>query len=130
MGFSTDGGGDVNGNGNFQWIRNNMGYLQGTINNNSSMKFTAPSGTSVILDVNGAVTLKGIGTLTSTNSNNQIMGYAQSTGASLLNQSTIQGTVGISAQNGNTITKQGTIYANEKNPLTIGMGNRGTFTNM
>src|SRR6266851_4280426 len=130
LGYSTLDGVTLNGNGTFQWISNNIGYLHGTITNNSSMKFTAPSGTSVILDVNGAVTLKGIGTLTSTNSNNQIMGYAQSTGASLLNQSTIQGTVGISAQNGNTITNQGTIYANETNPLTIGMGNGGTFTNM
>ncbi len=130
LGYSTLDGVTLNGNGTFQWISNNIGYLHGTITNNSSMKFTAPSGTSVIMDVNGAVTLKGIGTLTSTNSNNQIMGYAQSTGASLLNQSTIQGTVGISAQNGNTITNQGTIYANETNPLTIGMGNGGTFTNM
>src|SRR5260370_9344490 len=130
LGYRTLDGVTLNGNGTFQWISKNIGYLHGTITNNSSMKFTAPSGTSVILDVNGAVTLKGIGTLTSTNSNNQIMGYAQSTGASLLNQSTIQRTVGMSAQNGNTITNQATIYANETNPLTIGMVNGDTFTNI
>jgi hypothetical protein len=129
LGYSTLDGVTLNGTGTFQWVSNNIGYLQGTITNNSAMKFTAPSGTNVVLDVNGAVTLKGTGTLTSTNSSNAIMGYAQSTGASLLNQSTIQGTVGISAFNGNTITNQGTIFANQTSPLTIGTGNGGTFTN-
>ena len=130
LGYSTLNGVTLNGTGTFQWVSNNIGYLQGTITNNSAMKLTAPSGTNVDLDVNGAVTLKGSGTLTSTNPNNSIMGYGQSTGASLLNQSTIQGTVGISAFNGNTITNQGTIYANQTSPLSIGTGNGGTFTNV
>lgn len=129
LGYSTLDGVTLNGTGSFQWVANNIGYLQGTITNNTAMKLTAPSGTNVVLDVNGAVTLKGTGTLTSTNPNNAIMGYAQSSGASLLNQSTIQGTVGISAAGGNTITNQGSIYANQTSPLTIATGSGGTFTN-
>jgi hypothetical protein len=128
LGYSTLDGATINGA--FQWNSNNIGYLQGTLTNNGPMKFNSPPGTSVILDVVGAVTLNGSGTLTSTNSNNQIMGYAQSAGASLLNQSTIQGSVGISAQSGNTITNQGTIYANQTSPLTIATGNGGSFTNV
>jgi fibronectin-binding autotransporter adhesin len=129
LGYSTLDGVTLSGTGTFQWVSNNIGYLHGTITNDSAMKLTAPSGTNVVLDVNGAVTLKGSGTLTSTNPNNAIMGYAQASGASLLNQSTIQGTVGISAQGGNTITNQGTIYANQASPLTIATGGGGTFTN-
>ncbi len=128
LGYSTLDG--VTVNGTFEWVSNNIGYLQGTITNNGPMKFIAPTGTNVQLDVNGAVTLKGSGTLTSTNSNNGIMGYAQSAGASLLNESTIEGTLGIYAQGGNTITNQGTIYANQKAALTIVTGGGGTFTNV
>jgi len=129
LGYSTLDGVTLSGTGTFQWVANNIGYLHGTITNNTAMKITAPSGSNVHLDVNGAVTLKGTGTLTSTNSNNDIMGYGQSAGASLLNQSTIQGTVGISAAGGNTITNQGTIYANQTSPLTIATSSGGTFTN-
>src|SRR5260370_897332 len=105
---------------------------QATVNANQTNPLTINSG-------NGTVT--NTGTLEATNrttlarvdgtvSNTRIIGYAQSTGASLHSQSTIQGTDGISAQNGNTITNQGTIYSNETNPLTIGMGKGGTFANM
>src|SRR4029077_5188023 len=62
LGYSTLNGVTLNGTGTFQWVSNNIGYLQGTITNNSAMKLTAPSGTNVDLDVNGAVTLKGSGT--------------------------------------------------------------------
>jgi hypothetical protein len=121
-------------NGNFQWISNNIGYLHGTITNDGAMKFNSPPGTSVILDVVGAVTLNGSGTLTSTNSNNQIMGYAQSADASLLNQSTIQGTGqfggagGIGTGNSLMNGAKGTIFANQSNPFVINVGS-GSFTN-
>jgi hypothetical protein len=132
LGYSTLDG--VTINGNFQWVSNNIGYLRGTITNNGPMSFNSPPGTNVVLDVDGAVTLNGSGTLTSTNSNNEIMGYAQTGGASLLNQSTIQGTgqfggaggigVGNSLVNGT----KGTIFANQKTSLFINV-NSGTFSN-
>ncbi|SPE44373.1 hypothetical protein SBA7_350006 [Candidatus Sulfotelmatobacter sp. SbA7] len=108
--------------------------MHGTITNNSSMKFTAPSGSSVVLDVVGAVTLNGSGTLTSTNPNNEIMGYAQAAGGSLLNQSTIQGTGqfggagGIGTGNSLINGTKGTIFANQSNPFVINVGS-GSFTN-
>jgi hypothetical protein len=133
LGYSTLDGVVINGT--FQWIANNIGYLHGTITNNGQMLFVnSTPGSSMILDVVGAVTLNGSGTLTSTNSNNQIMGYAQAGGASLLNQSTIQGTgqfggaggigVGNSLINGT----KGTIFANQKTSLFIDV-NSGTFSN-
>lgn len=127
LGYSTLDG--VTVDGNFQWNSNNIGYLQGTITNNGEMTFYSPSGTNVVLDVNGAVTLAGKGTLSSTNSNNSVMGYAQESGASLLNESTIEGTMTITASNGNTITNatHGTVYA--EGPLTIAIGSSGVFTN-
>jgi len=124
LGYSTLDG--VTVDGNFQWNSNNIGYLQGTITNDGAMTLNAPAGTNVDLVVVGAVTLKGKGTLSSTNSNNEIMGYGQSSGASLVNESTIEGTFGIEASSGNSITNQGTIYA--VGPLGIGI-NAGTFTN-
>jgi hypothetical protein len=131
LGYSTLDG--VTINGAFQWVSNNIGYLQGTITNNGPMSFNSPPGTNVVLDVNGAVTLKGSGTLTSTNANNSIMGYAQAgPGASLTNQSTIQGTGTFGGAGGigtgNSITNQGTIFANQKTSLFINV-NSGTLTN-
>jgi hypothetical protein len=126
QGYSTLDG--VTIDGAFQWVSNNIGYLQGTITNNGPMTFNAPSGTSVVLDVDGAVTLNGKGTLTSTNANNEIMGYAQNGGGSLLNQSTIEGTVQFGIGAGNSVTNEGTIYANQKTSLFID-ANQGTFTN-
>jgi fibronectin-binding autotransporter adhesin len=125
QGYSTLDG--VTVDGAFQWVSNNIGYLHGTITNNGPMTFKAPSGTSVVLNVDGAVTLNGKGTLTSTNANNEIMGYAQTSG-SLLNQSTIEGTVQFGIGAGNSLTNEGTIYANQKTSLFID-ANQGTFTN-
>jgi hypothetical protein len=132
LGYST-----LNGltlNGNLQWESNNIGYLQGTITNHGAITFHSPSGTNVVLDVNGAVTLKGSGTLTSTNPNNAIMGYAQAgPGASLTNQSTIQGKEqfggpgGIGTGNSLINDTNGTLYANP-GPLIINVAT-GTFTN-
>src|SRR6266852_986449 len=79
-------------NGTFQVNGSNIEYLSGTIADNGSIQLNASGGSS-ILDINGAVTLKGTGTLNMSNdANNFIMGYGQSSpGASLTNQITIQG---------------------------------------
>jgi len=77
--------------GTFQ-VNGNIEYLSGTIADNGSIQLNASGGSS-ILDINGAVTLKGTGTLNMSNdANNFIMGYGQSSpGASLTNQIAIQG---------------------------------------
>jgi hypothetical protein len=122
----------VTNNGTFQLIQT-IEYLQGTISNNGALQLIA-NGANTDLDINGAVTLKGTGKVTMSNDlNNHIMGYAQvAPGASLTNQSTIQGagTIGWNGAigAGNSITNQGTIFANQKNSLSIGVG-AGTFTN-
>jgi hypothetical protein len=132
LGYSTLNG--VTLNGNFQWVSNNIGYLQGTITNNGAMTINSPPGTNVDLDVNGTVTLKGTGTLTSSNPNNEIMGYGQSSpGSSLTNVITIQGAGQIGGAggigSGNSFTNQATINANQAaNPFVIIAGS-GTFTN-
>jgi hypothetical protein len=122
----------VTSNGTFQLIQT-IEYLHGTVTNNGLFELIA-NGANTDLDINGAVTLKGTGKVTMSNDlNNHIMGYAQAApGASLTNQSTIQGagTIGwnggIGA--GNSVTNQGTIAANAVTALTIGVSS-GTFTN-
>src|SRR5229473_2740486 len=76
-------------NGTFQVNGSNIEYLSGTIADNGSIQLNASGGSS-ILDINGAVTLKGTGTLNMSNDANYfIMGYGQSSpGASLTNQIT------------------------------------------
>jgi hypothetical protein len=107
--------------------------LNGTITNNGSFQVSA-AGFNTDLNVTGAVTLKGTGrVIMSNDNNNHIMGYGQNApGASLLNQSTIQGagTIGWNGGlgTGNSVTNQGTIFANQKNPLSIGVSS-GSFTN-
>ena len=128
-------GGTLNGvtiNGTFQLNTNNGEFLAGTITNNGSIQINDKNNFGTYMDVTGAVTLKGTGTLTMSNdSANYIMGYAQGAG-SLTNQSTIQGagnfgfTGGIGA--GNSVINQGTIFANQKTSLFINV-NSGTFTN-
>jgi hypothetical protein len=128
--------GTLNGvtiDGTFQLNTNNIEYLAGTITNNGSLQINDVSNFGTYLDIVGAVTLKSTGTLTMGNdAGNYIMGYAQAGGASLTNQSTIQGagqfgfTGGIGT--GNILTNQGTIYANQPTSLTINV-NSGTFSN-
>ncbi len=109
-------------NGNFQVNESNIEYLTGTI-----------AGGSSILDINGAVTLKGTGTLNMSNdANNAIMGYGQSSpGASLTNQITIQGAGNIGGNgipSGNSFINQAAVNANQTTPLLIAVGG-GTVTN-
>src|SRR3984893_17457722 len=122
----------VTNNGTFKLIQT-IENLNGTITNNGSFQVNA-AGFNTDLDVTGAVTLKGTGTLTMSNdANNHIMGYGQvAPGASLLNQSTIQGagTIGWNGGigTGNSVTNQGTIFADAATALAIGVAN-GSFTN-
>ena len=122
----------VTNNGTFKLIQT-IENLNGTITNNGSFQVNA-AGFNTDLDVTGAVTLKGTGTLTMSNdANNHIMGYGQvAPGASLLNQITIQGagTIGWNGGigTGNSVTNQGTIFADAATALAIGVAN-GSFTN-
>jgi hypothetical protein len=107
--------------------------LAGTITNNGSFQIHDKNNFGTYLNIVGAVTLTGTGTLAMGNdAGNYIMGYAQGAGASLINQSTIQGagsfgfTGGIGT--GNILTNQGTIFANQKTRLFINV-NSGTFSN-
>jgi hypothetical protein len=115
-------------NGTFQQ-NTQIEYLANTITNNGSFEINNGS----IVDISGAVTLKGTGTLTmSNNSGNSIMGYGQSSpGASLTNQITLQGAGNIGGNGiptGNSFTNQATINANQTTPLLIAIGG-GTVTN-
>jgi hypothetical protein len=123
----------VTNNGTFQLTGNNIEYLAGTITNNGSLQLIASTNTTTDLDVKGAVTLKGSGTLTmSNNTGNYIMGYGQGSG-SLTNQLTIRGGGNIGGPggigNGNSIANQGTINANASTPLTINISSADSFTN-
>jgi fibronectin-binding autotransporter adhesin len=120
-------------NGTFQVNGSNIEFLSGTISDNGSVQLNSSGGGSAILDMQGAVTLKGTGTLTLSNSaNNAIMGYGQSSpGASLTNQITIQGAGNIAGNGvptGNSFVNQATVNANLPTPLTIAIG-AGTITN-
>src|SRR6266849_481010 len=115
----------LNGGG----IVTNMG---GTLTNNGSMQLNSTGGGSAILDVNGDVTLQGSGTLIMSNdANNQIMGYGQTSPASLTNKITIQGAGDIGGNgigSGETFNNQATINANQTTPLIFAIG-AGTVTN-
>lgn len=122
----------VTNNGTFKLIQT-IENLNGTVTNNGSFQVNA-AGFNTDLNVTGAVILKGTGSLTMSNdANNHIMGYGQTgPGASLLNQSTIQGGGSIGWNGGlgtgNSVTNQGSIFANVVTPLTIGVST-GSFTN-
>jgi fibronectin-binding autotransporter adhesin len=76
------------------------------------------------LDINGAVTLTGAGVLSmSNNANNNIFGVYQNTGATLTNQSTIQGSGSIGPGCSNTFNNQHIVNANQSTPLYISICN-------
>ncbi len=118
-------------NGTFQ-VNDNIQHLGGTITNNGSVQLNSTGGGSAILDVNGDVTLQGSGTLIMSNdANNQIMGYGQTSPASLTNKITIQGAGDIGGNgigSGETFNNQATINANQVTPLIVAIG-AGTVTN-
>jgi hypothetical protein len=118
----------------FQSNTNHAELWAGTITNNGVFQINDQNFTTS-LNMSGAVTLKGTGTLIMSNdSGNEIMGYGQpGPGASLMNEITIQGAGNFGVNGGigtgNSVTNAGTIYANQSKPLTIGVSS-GTFTNM
>jgi fibronectin-binding autotransporter adhesin len=130
--FNTSTLDNVTINGTFQLNTNHNELWAGTITNNGTFQINDQNFTTA-LDMNGAVTLKGPGTLVMSNdTGNEIMGYGQPGTGSLLNESTIEGAGsfgfngGIGAGNG--VTNAGTIYADQSKPLTIEVSS-GTFTN-
>src|ERR1700686_773275 len=89
-----------------------------TISNAGAFFMNANSG--VNMDINGSVTLSGAGALKMSNSSaNTIFGYGQGTGATLTNQSTIQGSGTINPGCSNTFNNQHTVNANQTTPLII-----------
>ena len=89
-----------------------------TISNAGAFFMNANSG--VTMDINGSVTLSGAGALKMSNSSvNTIFGYGQGTGATLTNQSTIQGSGTINPGCSNTFNNQHTVNANQTTPLII-----------
>jgi hypothetical protein len=111
-------------NGTFQQ-NTQIEYLANTVTNNGSFQINNGS----IVDMSGAVTLKGTGTLTmSNNSGNAIMGYGQGDNSTFTNQITIQGAGHIGSSNGGGFINQGTVNANQTTPLSISVGN-GVLTN-
>lgn len=114
-------------NGAYQVI-NGFAYLNNTISNNGPFQIGTNSN-SAILDINGNVTLKGTGTVTMTNNaGNQIFGYGQNNGATLTNQTTIQGAGTMSPGCGNTFINQHIVDANQTTPLYVSICN-GPMTN-
>ena len=103
-------------------------YLTNTVTNNGSF-LVGTGANNAVVDINGSVTLKGSGALTlANNPNNTIFGYGQNPGATLTNQSTIQGAGNISPNTSNTFINQQIVNANQTTPLTIHAGS-GTVTN-
>jgi hypothetical protein len=98
-------------------------YLANTITNNGSFQVGTIS-TGVNLDISGNVILKGTGTLSMSNlSTNTLFGYGQGTGATLTNQSTIQGSGTIQPGCSNTFNNQHIVNANQSTPLYISICN-------
>jgi hypothetical protein len=98
-------------------------YLANTITNNGSFQVGTIS-TGVNLDISGNVILKGTGTLSMSNlSTNTLFGYGQGTGATLINQSTIQGSGTIQPGCSNTFNNQHIVDANQTTPLYISICN-------
>ena len=98
-------------------------YLANTVTNNGSFQVGTIS-TGVNLDISGNVILKGTGTLSMSNlSTNTIFGYGQGTGATLTNQSTIQGSGTIQPGCSNTFNNQHIVNANQTTPLYISICN-------
>src|SRR5215469_15934542 len=93
-----------------------------TISNAGTISISTTSNAS--LDLKGAVTLTGAGTLNmSNNANNYIFGFYQNNGATLTNQSTIQGSGNISPNCNNTFNNKGTVNANQSTALIISICN-------
>jgi len=118
-------------NGTYQVI-NGFAYLNNTITNNGPFQIGTNSNSAVV-DINGSVTLKGTGAVTMTNNaGNQIFGYGQNNGATLTNQTTIQGSGTISPGCSNTFINQNIVNANQATPLYVSicsgpMTNTGTM---
>ena len=111
-------------NGTYQVI-DAFEYLANTVTNNGPFQL-GTGGNPATLDIAGNVTLKGTGTLTmSNNPNTNIFGYGQNNGATLTNQSTIQGAGVINPTSNNSVINEGVINANQTNTLII----NGNFTN-
>ena len=114
-------------NGTYQVI-NGFAYLNNTITNNGPFQIGTNSNSATV-DINGNVTLKGTGTVTMTNNaGNQIFGYGQNNGATLTNQTSIQGSGTIQPGCSNTFNNQHIVNANQTTPLYVSICN-GPMTN-
>jgi hypothetical protein len=112
-------------NGTYQVI-NGFEYLANTVTNNGP--FTVGTGAnSAVLDIAGSVTLNGSGTLTLNNANDVIFGYGQNNGATLTNQSTIQGAGTINPTSNNTIINQHIVSATQNLTINGNFSNPGTL---
>ncbi len=101
--------------------------LVGTINNTGTMQLNSAGSTTELL-VSGNVTLKGSGTLTLSNSANNVIAGAGSGTPILTTSNTIQGagTIGEASMG---LVSKGTILANQSTPLIIGVNSSG-FNNL
>ncbi len=115
---------------------NNFSTFSGTITNNGTINLTSTGdATTFIIPAGGTATLAGTGTLTltSTSNENAIIASSNCSSATLINESTIQGS-GQVFPNTNcygVLTNQGTITANQTNPLFfygVNFSNTGTLT--
>jgi hypothetical protein len=121
--------------GTFQLNTNHNEVWQGTITNNGTFEINDQGNFGTVLNMMGAVTLKGTGKVVMSNDlANFIMENGQAApGNSLTNQSTIQGSGGIGGLSGigsgNSFTNQGTIDADQPDALVISNSTGETFTN-
>jgi hypothetical protein len=133
--FNTSTLNGVTINGTFQLNTNHAELWAGTITNNGTFQINDQGNFGTDLDMSGAVTLAGSGKLIMSNdTQNRIMAFGQpSPGASLTNKITIQGAGQFGAPggigSGNSLINQGTIFANQKNPLLFVL-NSGSFSNI
>jgi len=102
-------------------------FLANTITNNGSVQM-GTSTVNVNLDIVGSATLTGTGTLTMSNvSGNEIFGYGQGTGASLTNQSTIEGAGTINPGSSNSFINQHVVSATQNLTINGNFSNTGTL---
>ena len=112
-------------NGTYQ-VLNGFEYLANTVTNNGP--FTVGTGAnSAVLDIAGSVTLKGSGTLTLSNPNDVMFGYGQNNGATLTNQSTIQGAGTINPTSNNSFINQHIVSATQNMTINGNFSNPGTL---
>ncbi len=118
----------VTNKGTIQTPNNTTAFLEGTVTNNGSLQLNSV-GNGTFLGIIGNVTLNGTGAVTLSNNGNNII-FAQTSGNTLTNSSTIQGAGNLGDSNLTLVNATaGKISANDTTALVIDTGSGG-FNNL